>query len=435
MNESTATENKKSAAVKKSRKTLMLSQQSVQGNEQSLVINEANRKPFFADADENSLLTITENKILKLNNIDPGVVDFYCRGINESKINLDDLIAKEKFLRRLNSQEFYQYPREMLTEIRLFIENWEKIKKQRTHDRIIEDPSKSRIIRPVDTHQFTTIHFFTRNQVFQIIGKQDRAKKTRIDDYGKVIDVSGDRTFLGWESDIHFTISGPVLCSYDQEVFDACIKIWHEKYTSVGITLITNLSEIWRTIGNSSKINGRNAESIKRSLDRLVKCTISAKSLAEKKNFWSGGIVDDVLYKEGTRNKDHQIIITFNKYMVRHYLDGAYAILSHPVYRDLSPYAKKMYLFLRSHRDKIRKMYIDKWREPLGISRDVPNKELKRNINIAIKELISFNVLDITSSINSCSEVCTLVCDAAWKAETVFIQNDMQALSQEKLSA
>ena len=106
MNEFTATENKKSAVVKKSRKTLMLSEQSVQGNEQSLAINDANNKPFFADADENSLLTITDNKNIRLNNIDAGVVNFYCRGINESKINLDDHIAKEKFLRRLSSQEF-----------------------------------------------------------------------------------------------------------------------------------------------------------------------------------------------------------------------------------------------------------------------------------------------------------------------------------------
>ena len=77
MNEFTATENKKSAVVKKSRKTLMLSEQSVQGNEQSLAINEANIKPFFADADDNYLLTITDNKNVRLNNIDAGVVSFY----------------------------------------------------------------------------------------------------------------------------------------------------------------------------------------------------------------------------------------------------------------------------------------------------------------------------------------------------------------------
>ena len=317
MNEFTATENKKSAVVKKSRKTLMLSEQSVQGNEQSLAINEANNKPFFADADENSLLTITENKNVKLNNIDAGVVNFYCRGINESKINLDDHIAKEKFLRRLSSQEFYKYPHEMLTEIRQFIENWEKIKKQRTHDRIMEDPSKNRILRPVEEHQFTTIHFFTRNQVFQILGKQERAKKTRVDDFGNTIDISEDRTFLGWAGNSHFTISGPVLCTHDQGVFDACNKLWHEKCGAVGITLKTNLSEIWRTIGNNSRMGVPAIQSLKRSLSRLAKCSLEAK--LGNKSFWVGGIIDDVMYNEQSRHKDHQIIISFNKYMIKHY--------------------------------------------------------------------------------------------------------------------
>ena len=390
MNEFTATENKKSAVVKKSRKTLMLSEQSVQGNEQSLAINEANNKPFFADADENSLLTITENKNVKLNNIDAGVVNFYCRGINESKINLDDHIAKEKFLRRLSSQEFYKYPHEMLTEIRQFIENWEKIKKQRTHDRIMEDPSKNRILRPVEEHQFTTIHFFTRNQVFQILGKQERAKKTRVDDFGNTIDISEDRTFLGWAGNSHFTISGPVLCTHDQGVFDACNKLWHEKCGAVGITLKTNLSEIWRTIGNNSRMGVPAIQSLKRSLSRLAKCSLEAK--LGNKSFWVGGIIDDVMYNEQSRHKDHQIIISFNKYMIKHYLDGAYAILSHPVYKELTAYAKKMYLFLMSHSEKIRKMGLDKWRAPLGVSEDLCLKEFKRKVIEAIRELVSFNV-------------------------------------------
>ena len=390
MNEFTATENKKSAVVKKSRKTLMLSEQSVQGNEQSLAINEANNKPFFADADENSLLTITENKNVRLNNIDAGVVSFYCKGINESKINLDDHIAKEKFLRRLSSQEFYKYPHEMLTEIRQFIENWEKIKKQRTHDRIMEDPSKNRILRPVEEHQFTTIHFFTRNQVFQILGKQERAKKTRVDDFGNTIDISEDRTFLGWAGNSHFTISGPVLCTHDQGVFDACNKLWHEKCGAVGITLKTNLSEIWRTIGNNSRMGVPAIQSLKRSLSRLAKCSLEAK--LGNKSFWVGGIIDDVMYNEQSRHKDHQIIISFNKYMIKHYLDGAYAILSHPVYKELTAYAKKMYLFLMSHSEKIRKMGLDKWRAPLGVSEDLCLKEFKRKVIEAIRELVSFNV-------------------------------------------
>ena len=422
MNGFTATENKKFAVVKKSRKTSMLLEKSVQGHEQSLAINGANNKPFFADADENSSLTITENKQFKLNNIDAGVITFYCRGINESKINLDDPIAKEKFLRRLSSQEFYKYPHEMLTEIREFIENWEKFKKQRTHDRIMEDPSKSRIVRPVEEHQFTAIHFFTRNQVFQIIGKQERGKLIEINQFGEEIDLVCNRSFSGWGGDVHFNISGAILCTYDQEVYDSCIKLWHEKCGTVGIMLKTNLSEIWSAIGNKGRISSTRIEALKRSLDRLVKCTISAKSI-DNKNFWSGGIIDDVIYNEKSRHRDHQIIISFNKYMVNHYLNGAYTTLNHPVYQNLTPYTKKMYLFLMSHNDKLRKMKLEKWREPLGVSSSVPTKELKRNINNAIIELIKSNVLDSTSHINIKNEVCTLVSDASWHAKPIFTPN------------
>ena len=428
MNEFTATENKKSAVVKKSRKTLMLSEQSVQGNEQSLAINEANNKPFFADADENSLLTITENKNVKLNNIDAGVVNFYCRGINESKINLDDHIAKEKFLRRLSSQEFYKYPQEMLTEIRQFIANWEKIKKHRTHDRMMAEPSKSKFVRSVENHQFTAIHFFTRNQVFQIIGKRERGKLVEINQFGEEIDLVCNRSFSGWGGDVHFNISGAVLCTYDQEVFDACIKLWLGKCDGVGLTLKTNLSEIWRTLGNTSRLSSYNISSLKRSLQRLYQISITARS-SEGKSFWGGGIVDDVAYLESMNTKNNQVIIGFNKYLVKHYLEGAYAILSHPVYQLLSSYSKKIYLFLMSHSDKLRKMGLEKWREPLGISFDVPIKELKRNINHAIKELISLNVLDASSCINIKNEVCTLICDAAWQAKPVFMPNKQGQLS------
>lgn len=430
MNELTTTENKKSA-VKRSRKASMLVEQgekSSQSKEQSLVISDANNKAFFVDADENSTLTITENKNIKLSHIDPDILSFYCRGINESKINLDDCTAKEKFLRRLCSQDFYKYPQEMLTEIRQFIENWEKIKKQKTHDRMMAEPNKSKFVRSVENHQFTAIHFFTRNQIFQIIGKRERGKLVEINQFGDEIDLVCNRSFSGWGGDIHFNISGAILCTYDQEVFDACIKLWLEKCDGVGLTLKTNLSEIWRTLGNTSRLSSYNITSLKRSLQRLYQISITARS-SEGKSFWGGGIVDDVVYLESMNTKNNQIIIGFNKYLVKHYLEGAYAILSHPVYQLLSAYSKKIYLFLMSHSDKLRKMGLEKWREPLGISFDVPLKELKRNINNAIKELINLNVLDSISCINNKNEVCTLICDAAWAAKPIFVPNSSNQIS------
>ena len=51
-----------------------------------------------------------------------------------------------------------------------------------------------------------------------------------------------------------------------------------------------------------------------------------------------------------------------------------------------------MYLFLMSHSEKIRKMGLDKWRAPLGVSEDLCLKEFKRKVIEAIRELVSFNV-------------------------------------------
>lgn len=423
MTEITVIEKKKNTVAKKGIKKSLVSEL------QNLNLEEQNYKPFIADVKDDKYLTITENFNVKLNTLDSGVVNFYCTGINESRINLDDRVEREKFLRKLQTQFFYNHPPEMLSEIRQFILNWELIKKQRTHTRIMKDPNNSKILRSVENHQFTAIHFFTRNQVFQIIGKQERGKLIEINKFGEEVDLVCNRAFLGWGGDVNFNISGAVLCTYDQEVFDACIKLWLEKCDAVGIMLNTNLHEIWRTIGNSSRMGTHAIACLKRSLSRLAKCSLEAK--LGNRSFWVGGILDDVFYNEKSRRRDYEVIISFNKYMVKHYLEGAYAILSHPIYKDLIPYSKKIYLFLMSHSDKIRKMGLEKWREPLGVSADVPTKELKRNINNAIKELIKFNVLDESSHINTKNEVCTLISDSAWHSKPIFNQNQQKQISME----
>ena len=76
-----------------------------------------------------------------------------------------------------------------------------------------------------------------------IYSKPGRAEKTRIDEFGEIVELPEARTFLGWGGALHFNITGPVLCTYDEEVFDACIKLWHENKTR-GIVLETNLSKI-----------------------------------------------------------------------------------------------------------------------------------------------------------------------------------------------
>lgn len=329
----------------------------------------------------------------------------YCNVINWEKIDPE---IKED-LAKIKSKNL---PTPFLDVLRTYIFNWPRIKKLKTHYEMLKSPEKYNIVRPIKDHQFTTMHLLTRNQVFQILSKNDRHEKTMIDKFDKVIDIPEVRTFLGWGGKLHFKISGPLLCTYDQEVYDACIKLWHENDTR-GIILETNLSEIWRYMGSISRLNSTKITALKRSLSRLVDVSIAVSSM-ENKNFWAGGIIDNVEYREFSNKKNHQVIIYFNKHMIYQYLGGFYSNLNHNKYKYLTPYPKKIYPFLLSHDEPYRKMGLDKWKIPLGISESLNGREYKRQMNDAIKELMKANILDPESKIDKNGNLITIVTSEAW---------------------
>lgn len=335
----------------------------------------------------------------------------YCNLINWEKIDPESRDDQYKIKGK-------NLPPLFLDILRDYIKNWPKIKKLKTHYEMVKNPENYNFVRPVKDHQFTAMHLLTRNQVFQILSKKDRAAKTKVDEFGETLDIPEVRTFLGWGGKIHFNISGPILCTYDEEVYDACIKLWHENDTK-GIILETNLSEIWRTMGNTSRLNSTKIESLKRSLTRLYTVGITAKSL-ENKNFWGGGILDNVEYRrEFNRCKDHQVIIYFNKYMIYQYLGGSYSNINHIKYRVLTPYAKKIYLFLMSHEDPNRKMSLEKWKIALGIKDTLSEKEFKRQIKDAMKELIEEKILDPQSNIDIKNNMTTFVTIESWEEKAI----------------
>ena len=316
----------------------------------------------------------------------------YCGVVNIWDIDPD----KNETYSKLN---FNSLPHNLSIVLKEYLKNWPKIKKENIHARIIANPSANHIARQIEEHQFTAMHLFTRNQVFQIISKNERSNLTEVDQFGNEIDVLSNRTFLGWGEKTHFIISGPTLCTYDQEVYDACVKLWHDNRLR-GIFLETNLSQIWNKMGNSSRLNSTKIISLKRSLKRLVNVGIDARS-SENKNFWIGGMIDSVVYKEFSRHKDHLVIINFSPHMVSQYVGGAYATLDHDKYKKLTPYAKKLYLFNMSHEDLYRKMGLKLWRDPMGIKESLSDKEFKRQMKDAIKELIDAEILDPKSHIDS----------------------------------
>lgn len=336
----------------------------------------------------------------------------YCQIVNWEKIDPENQqeLAKIRNLKNL--------PNDMVQCLREFVKNWAKIKKQKVHYDIVKSPEKYNIVRPIKDHQFTAMHLLTRNQVFQILGDKDRSQKyTEISKItGEVIDIPLNREFLGWGGKVHFIISGPLLCTYDEEIYDACIKLWHENDTK-GIILETTLSEIWKKIGNDSRPNSTKIASIKRSLRRLYSVSVTASSM-ENKNFWGGGIIDSVIYKESSRCKDHQVIINFNKHMICQYLGGSYSTLDHNKYQKMKAYDKKMYLFLMSHDDPCRKMSLEKWRNVLGIKDSLEDKEFRRKIRNALNDLKEASILMPESKINNKGFVETVVSPQAWNPRT-----------------
>ncbi len=281
---------------------------------------------------------------------------------------------------------------------------------------MVKNPENYNIVRPTKDSQFTAMHLLTRNQVFQIVSKNERHEKTRIDEFGEIIELPEARTFLGWGGAIHFNITGPVLCTYDEEVFDACIKLWHENKTR-GIILETNLSKIWHAMGNRSAMGTKNILFLKRSLFRLYTVGVTAKSM-ENKNFWGGGILDSVIYQAYSNRKNHQVIISFNKHMICQYLGGLYATLEHSKYQKMTSYAKKLYSFLMSHDESNRKMGLDKFKTTLGIKESLDLKEFRRQMKDAINELIELKILLPESFIDSKGIVYTFISPEAWKERT-----------------
>ena len=321
-----------------------------------------------------------------------------CKIINEQKLNPDQTTYFKSYIKEFSKLKDNEI---IVNAINSFIkERYQNQKKENKRLEILKNITELKIVRQIDPSQFVAFHLFTRNQVFQIISDPHRAKKTIIDEQGKILDIPEVRSFVGWGGNLHFIISGPALCDYDQSVFDALVKLWHEKQVN-GIIFETNLSEIWRTMGNKSVLGEKNRLSLKRSFSRLHKVSIEVSSVDKKnKNFWGGGIVDNIIYNENPKSRsDNKVTVHLNLYMASNYLQGSYATISHTTYLNLSAYAKKIYLYLMSHDHRERKVGLDKLRTLIGVSADILEKSFYIKLNNSIKELKEKNILEASSKI------------------------------------
>lgn len=336
-----------------------------------------------------------------------------CSYVNKQNLNPDNKKKCDDLLKSLKKIE--NFSDNIINSLTIFINSWPKIKKENKKIEILNNPQDHRIVPvAIEDHQFTALHLFTRNQIFQIVSKENRSKLIEYDEFNKPVDVLKNRSFMGWESNVYFSISGPILCDYDQKVFDAINKIWHERNTK-GIVVETSFTEIWRAIGNKSKLGSSNIDTLKSSLNRLHKVSIEVKT-PDNKSYWGGGIIDDVAYAHDKLNKkQYRVLISYNKYMIRHYLNGSFATLSHPVYQKLGSYTRKLYLFIMSHDFRERKMVLSKWRSPLGVNDELKENIFKQKMKESISELIKEEVLESGSKIEK-DMVYTIITEKAWDA-------------------
>jgi hypothetical protein len=313
-----------------------------------------------------------------------------CAVINDLRINAD---MPSDDLNSLLYRRGIKPP--TLTAVIDAIKAWPLQKKEKRKAKILDNPNDHALIRPVEDNQVAALHLITRNAIFQVVGDKDRrakySEKSSISD--ELIDKLVNREFIGWGGQIHFIIKGPVLCTFDQQVFYSCLRIHHVRGFR-GLQIETTLSDIWRAMGRSCHIGSSSLSALKRSLTRLADVSIKASPLNEHKgSFWLGGLFDEVLYLEGKNPKQSRVHIRLNSHFVPQYLSGSYCTLFHPHIISLRAYASRLYEFLVSHDDPIRRMGLDKWREVLGVGEEVPDKTFKQRLKEAVDDLIKARIL------------------------------------------
>ncbi|MBX9838422.1 MAG: replication initiation protein [Silvanigrellaceae bacterium] len=318
----------------------------------------------------------------------PAIKETNCNVFNSWNIDTSKLKLKEDNFDKLSLKIKSLYFKASFKEF--YYEKLPQIRKNLKHKKIIENPDNVPICRPVHNFQVTNLHLFNRNAIFLIISDQDRKKfTTTVND--EIIDIPVARSFEGWGK-IKFTLIGPIVCDYDKQIFDTCLKLHHEK-GFIGLKLTTNLSEIWKAFGNNSKISGSAINSIKRSLQRLSQISITAKS-TENKSFWVGRIIDGLKYIETNNKKGSKIEVRFNPDMIPMYLNGSYSTYSFPILQKLSAYPRRIIEFMGTHEGLERKMSLNKWREIIGVNPSVENKSFKRRLKEAMEELKLHSLID-----------------------------------------
>lgn len=258
--------------------------------------------------------------------------------------------------------------------------------------------------RPLAPNETTFLHIWAREGLFSMVSKKERSSLTAKSSVNpnEFIELPHPkpREYISW-SGYHVILQGPVVDYDDANVLAALMKIYH----GIGCagTLTTTLANILRELGLNSE-SGANLKQIKRSLIRLAESRITMRTvpndpkIKSDEKMWIGGFIDSVIYEGGTKSR--KVIIKFNDAMAPFYQKKALVLLPLDTLTSLSPYAQGIYRFLLGHRDNYKFISLARWREILAINPHVQEKNFKDCMRIAIKDLISRNLLTDQSNID-----------------------------------
>lgn len=259
--------------------------------------------------------------------------------------------------------------------------------------------------RPIDSNETTFLHIWAREGLFSMVSKKERATltaKSKVNPKDVIeLPFPTPREYVSW-SGFHVVLQGPVVDYDDANVLAALMKIYHK--VGVAGTLVTTLANILRELGLDAD-SGAKLKQLKRSIIRLAESRITMRTLPDdpkvksEEMMWIGGFLDSVAYDGSTKNR--KVIIKFNAAMAPFYQKKSLVLLPLDTLTSLSPYAQGIYRFLLGHRDSYKFIRLSRWREILAINPSVQDKSFRDCIRLAIRELISRNLLTEESRIDS----------------------------------
>lgn len=259
---------------------------------------------------------------------------------------------------------------------------------------LMNSPEKFIFLHKRKETDTTAIRFMARDKIFRVISQKERATLSSKSQSGSIIENLYSYEF--WSQDNYkYTYYGPHLCISDKRVFLAIVFLHHDKNNFNGIKLLTNFQEIWRTLGNHTKLSKSSIVSIKRSLNRLFLSRI----ISEKDDrMWGDGIIDGISFHDERGPINFKIEIRFNPYMIKHFIEGSFHNIDIKLLKNLTDWELFLADWLHSHKYNVIQKNLNDFKNELYM-KEMELPIFRRQFNKVIKGLIEKNILTKDSKI------------------------------------